>query len=111
MFCSLFFKSVTELLQIYTTEFTMLSTVDAHSTIKTMTLNTAGTINRTNTHNRVVAEEDGVILCGVGGTSVNPSCANAASLKDDFEDASSHMFLSSDVSSLLNTAKYVAYFV
>jgi len=100
----------------------MFSTVHDHSTIEAMTLNTDEIINGANMHNRVVAEddvilcgvvaeEDDVILCGVGGTSVNPSCVNAASLKDDFEDASSHMFLSSDVSSLFNTAKYVACFV
>ena len=89
----------------------MLSTVSDHSTIKTMTTHTAEIINGSDMHNGAVGKDDDVILCGAGGISVNPSYANAASLKNDFDDASSHMFLSSDVSTLYNIAKSVAYFV
>ena len=108
---SLFVKSVTKILQIYTTDFTMLSTVHEHSTINKMTITTADITDGSNMQNRAVAEDDCIILDGADGTSVNPSCVIAASLKDAFDDASSHMFLSSDVSSLFNTAKSVACFL
>jgi len=51
------------------------------------------------------------IVNGVEGDFVIPQCVNLASLKEDFDDANSHWFLSSEVSYLLLVVELIILFI
>ena len=108
-----FSKALPNCLQSYTTDITMLSPASTHSAINTMTASTAKTIDDSTMHGLVGIAPDEVVdltdndspdvsVNAVVANFVPPEFANRASLKDDFEAAASHLFLSSEVSSLFS---------